>query len=595
MKNGVIFRICRIFIAALLTAFCLATISSTTLAQPANDTYDGRTVLTSTTLPFSTVVDTTEATSDSNDEEVNSQCGAPATDASVWYELAATSDGQVTVDLRQSNYSAGVIIATGSPGNFVTIACGPGTVDFQAVAGGMYAILVFDDQLDSAGNGGELRISISAVAGPTELLARLRALPGVASASLAPSIIPGTFAFRIWFEQPVDHNHPDGPRFLQRATLLHRSESAVTVLGLNGYYLPPLRQSELTYLLEANQLEVEHRFFTPSTPSGQDWQYLTIAQSAADHHRIVESFKNLYPGKWVSTGRSKGGMAAVYHRFFYPSDVDATVPYVAPSSHGTRDVRYVQFVDRLGTAECRERLQTFQRTALARRAEILALLPTDVFSILGADRALEFAIVETPFAFWQYSRFNSCEAIPEPNATTTELLDFLNYVPGLSFSYTDAGLNAYAAYYYQAATELGGPRFDERGLHGLLNYPRDDIPENYPPVGVEKEFDRALMERIELWIQTSGQRILFIYGLNDPWSASAFDVHSQNDSYRLFVMGEAGDHLAGIFDLSDESFFFVADTLNRWLLEAPVSREIQRAKKSGKKFDPPTRAELFMR
>jgi hypothetical protein len=424
----------------------------------------------------------------------------------------------------------------------------------------------------------------------TELLMRIRALPGVASASFAASTVPGTFAFSILFEQPVDHNHPYGPTFLQRVTLLHRSESALTVLGLNGYYLPPLRQSELTYLLDANQLEVEHRFFPPSTPIGSPWQYLTIAQSAADHHRIVESFKNLYSGKWVSTGRSKGGMAAVYHRFFYPSDVDATVPYVTPSSHGPRDVRYVQFVDRLGTPECRERLLVFQRTALTRRAEILALLPADMFSILGADRALEFAIVETPFVFWASSRFNSCEAIPGPTATTTELLNFL----GL-FSFTDAELNAFAAYYYQAATELGGPRYDERGLRRFLNYPRDDVPENYPPLGVEKEFDRALMQRIERWVRTSGQRMLFIYGATDPWSATALDVHRQNDSYRLFVTGAAGDHSAGIFDLSEEKFNFATDKLNSWLLEGVANIELQRTKKIDRKFDRPSRRELFMR
>jgi hypothetical protein len=427
----------------------------------------------------------------------------------------------------------------------------------------------------------------------TELLNRIRALPGVASATFAPSTIPGTFAFSILFEQPVDHNYPYGPTFLQRVTLLHRSESAVTVLGLNGYYLPSLRQLELTYLLDANQLEVEHRFFPPSTPSPPPWQYLTIAQSAADHHRIVESFKNLYSGKWLSTGRSKGGMAAVYHRFFYPADVDATVPYVTPSSHGPRDVRYVNLVDRLGTVECRERLLAFQRTALTRRAEILALVPADAFSILGADRALEFAIVETPFVFWAFSQFNSCEAIPGPDATATELLAFV----GDLHSFTDVELNAYAAYYYQAATELGGPRYDERGLRRFLNYPRDDVPENYPPLGVEKEFDRALMQRIEQWVKTSGQRMLFIYGATDPWSAGAFDTKARNDSYRLFVTGPAGDHQAGIFDLSEPDFGFVAGKLTQWLNTAPPNVVAKRARNRSarKDFAQPTKSELFMR
>jgi hypothetical protein len=367
-------------------------------------------------------------------------------------------------------------------------------------------------------------------------------------------------------------------------------------LGLNGYYLPVPAQSELTYFLESNQIEVEHRFFPPSSPAPPSWQYLTIAQSAADHHRIVESFKNLYSGKWVSTGRSKGGMAAVYHRSFYPSDVDITVPYVAPSSHGTRDPRYVQFVNRLGDASCREKLLAFQQTALARRAELLPLLPPYGFDILGADRALEFAIVETPFVFWQYSRVNSCDAIPQPNATAAELFNFLDYVAGLYF-YSDDGLNPYAAYYYQAATELGGPRYDERNLRGFLNYPREDIPENYPPLDVEKDFNRALMKHVERWVKSYGERMIFVYGATDPWSATAFDPKARNDSYRLFVTGNAGDHLAGIFDLSDSDFSFVTSKLTQWLNTTMADTAAKRARNrsSRKEFAQPTKAELFMR
>ena len=33
-------------------------------------------------------------------------------------------------------------------------------------------------------------------------------------------------------------------------------------------------------------------------------------------------------------------MTAIYHRRFYPDDVDGTVPYVAPISFGAPDLRY---------------------------------------------------------------------------------------------------------------------------------------------------------------------------------------------------------------------------------------------------------------
>ena len=45
---------------------------------------------------------------------------------------------------------------------------------------------------------------------------------------------------------------------------------------------------ELTQLLEANQLVVEHRFFGNSRPYPLDWSLLDIRQAAADHHRIVQ-------------------------------------------------------------------------------------------------------------------------------------------------------------------------------------------------------------------------------------------------------------------------------------------------------------------
>jgi hypothetical protein len=134
-------------------------------AAPANDTYPG-TIIGS---PFSETLDTTEATSDADDADINATCGAPATDASVWYQFTATSDMAIVVDVSQSDYSAGVIVATGVPGNFEVIACGPGLVGFGATAGVTYTILAFDDQDDGGGNGGTLVISVGEAPPPPEI------------------------------------------------------------------------------------------------------------------------------------------------------------------------------------------------------------------------------------------------------------------------------------------------------------------------------------------------------------------------------------------------------------------------------------------
>src|SRR5438128_582141 len=73
-------------------------------APPSNDTITGATAITS--LPFEETLDTTEATTDADDAALNANCGAPATDASVWYSLAVATDTGVAVDVSGSNYSA---------------------------------------------------------------------------------------------------------------------------------------------------------------------------------------------------------------------------------------------------------------------------------------------------------------------------------------------------------------------------------------------------------------------------------------------------------------------------------------------------------
>jgi hypothetical protein len=144
------------FVLAMTLSLSLA--APVLAAAPSNDTYAGRTVI--GTLPFSESLDTSEATTDAEDDELNALCGAPETDASVWYELTPTSDAVVLVDVSSSDYPAGVLVGSGSPGTFSIVACGPGGTVFEALAGETYAILILDDQSDGGGNGGTLTISV---------------------------------------------------------------------------------------------------------------------------------------------------------------------------------------------------------------------------------------------------------------------------------------------------------------------------------------------------------------------------------------------------------------------------------------------------
>ena len=140
--------------------FSLAFAPPVFAAAPTNDTFDGRTTIPS--LPYTATLDTTEATTDAADVELNEQCAAPATDASVWYAFTAPVDMAVLVDVSASSYTAGVLVATGEPGAFGPIeACGPGGVSFSAGSGTTYVVLVIADQGDGGGNGGVLELRVS--------------------------------------------------------------------------------------------------------------------------------------------------------------------------------------------------------------------------------------------------------------------------------------------------------------------------------------------------------------------------------------------------------------------------------------------------
>ena len=149
--------IMRLAVFALLLSIFAGFAPSALAAAPSNDTLAGAKLV---TLPFSETIDTSEATTDDDDRQLLKSCPAPATDASVWYTIVG--DGtKLDVEVTDSTYSAGVIVATLSHGKLETLTCADGVVSFDAQAGTQYYVLAFDDQFDGGGNGGSLTITIS--------------------------------------------------------------------------------------------------------------------------------------------------------------------------------------------------------------------------------------------------------------------------------------------------------------------------------------------------------------------------------------------------------------------------------------------------
>lgn len=408
----------------------------------------------------------------------------------------------------------------------------------------------------------------------------LRATPGVSGVTEVASTISGTRFFRFRLAQPVDHTVTGGATFPQLITLLYRSRTAPVVLATTGYSISQNPgQGEPTRILAANQITMEHRFFNTSTPSPADWSKLSIEQSAADEHTVVSALKPLFSGKWLNTGGSKGGMTALFHRRFYPNDVDATLAYVAPINLENGDTRYPPFIDARGTSASRLAIEAWQQAIFSKRAEVLALLQADAatsgdtFTLLGADRTLEFAVLESPFILWQYGDAALAAQVPAASASAQELYNYLDQVNnGVVNTWSDATLNYYQAYYQQCANQLGYPSNKESHLAGLLSYPGVDVPANYPPAGASKSYDGGVaMQAVQTWLSTSAQRVILVYGENDPWTAGALEVtagaHSRDVWKFVAPSGNHGSKLAALGTADSAQAYAL---LAQWL-GAPVT------------------------
>jgi hypothetical protein len=406
-----------------------------------------------------------------------------------------------------------------------------------------------------------------------DLLVRLNAIPGVTAVEETAPGEPDVRLFDIMIEQPVDHftQAPGSPVFQQNFTLVHRGFDRPMVLETTGYWnYTGYSDTELTAVLGANQIAMEHRFFYRSRPEPADWGYLTIEQSAADEHRVIEVMKTIYGASaWITTGASKGGMTASYHRRFYPDDVDGTVPYVAPLSFATGDTRYPPFLDDTPPAACRDALRALEIellsnarfNALLTRAQDQAENLDLSYTRIEIGPALESAITGIEWAFWQYTGVTYCGDIPPTTATNAEMWDFLEFVSAVSGN-EDAWVDAFEAYYYQASFQLGYPDSGGAFLSPYLRYDGDDyagiMPEGVPfPI-----YAPGAMADIDDWVQADGSRFLFIYGEYDPWTAGRYTLGAATDSVSLTA--PEATHSAGLGALTGPDRATAYEMLERW-------------------------------
>ncbi|MBN1252216.1 MAG: peptidase [Bacteroidales bacterium] len=374
--------------------------------------------------------------------------------------------------------------------------------------------------------------------------------------------------FKLEVEQPVNHNDTNSVTFKQTVYLSHLDLSRPTVLFINGYSIRASYISEIANLIGANQVYIEHRYFGNSSPKKINWKYLNIEQASADYHRIIEILKPIYKGKWLSSGISKGGQTTMYHRFYYPKDIDVSIPYVAPLNFSAQEKRLISFFDNVGSKECRDKIKNFQKILLQNKEKILpefeknATNKNYTFNILGLEKAFEYSVLEYEFAFWQW-QFCSCNNIPTKFENPEKLITHMENVDAISF-FSDESIKTYQPFFYQALTEIGFYSYNTSNFKGLLKYANNPDFNFTLPEGISVNFNDTLMHSVNKYLQKNANNFIYIYGENDPWSAPAVElIEEKTNSFKMIKKG--GSHRTRISSFENQEKNRIIDSLNKWL------------------------------
>ena len=372
-------------------------------------------------------------------------------------------------------------------------------------------------------------------------------------------------SFQLVLNEPLDHNNYSAGTFKHYVYLSHTDFKKPMVLITEGYNANPSTY-ELSKIFKGNQVQVEYRFYGKSRPDTIPWQYLKNDQAIEDYHQLVTKLKTLYSGKWISTGISKGGETVLIYKSKYPYDVDVAVPYVAPLINTQEDSRTEEHINTIGSDECRTKITKFQRLVLENKEEILKEISGYAeekkmsFTELTTEEALEYAVLEFPFSFWQWG--GKCEEIPNKNATAKELFNYVNSIVGISF-YNDKTYYNLLPSYYQHMTELGYYGFDTTPVKDLIKIVHEPTNLRFAPKNTDLTFNPDYIKEVRDYVENQGHKILYIYGEYDTWGACAPNPKSHVNILKMILKG--GSHKTRIKDFSDADKRLIYNKLQNWL------------------------------
>ncbi|WP_455674594.1 S28 family serine protease [Phocaeicola sp.] len=409
----------------------------------------------------------------------------------------------------------------------------------------------------------------------TELQQKLQSLPGISDVRpLESKVYPEKYV--LFIDQLLDPKHPEAGSFKQRVIVGHVGFDRPTVLVTEGYAagysLRPGYQEELAKLFNANLVFVEYRYFDASMPQPCNWDYLTVENSLYDLHNVTTTFKQLYRQKWISTGISKGGQTTMFYRAFFPDDVDISVPYVAPLNKSLEDGRHEPFIaNRVSTAANRKRVQDFQMEVLKRKEQLLPMFEKYcaskgyTFRIPLAE-VFDYNVLEYSFALWQWGTpVNSLPAL-----TADDEAIFKHFV-GICEPDYFSEQSPYPSFNVQAAKELGYYGYDIKPFKKYLTIKssKDYLHRVMLPADLQHlSFDKTLYKRTVKYLKKSDPKMIYIYGGDDPWTASGVTWLNLKgkENMKVYVL-PGGSHSTRIGSFDAKTQEEIKAQINAWLGE----------------------------
>lgn len=428
-----------------------------------------------------------------------------------------------------------------------------------------------------------LTFSIAFVLAATGLSAQIDStafMKKLCSISEVSNVVPAaTTTFKekyvMKMEQQVDWKTKAHGTFGERIIVGLKGEDKPTVLVTEGYFadygLRDGYEEELSQMFDANVVLCEYRYFAESTPQPTNWDYMTVDNSLADYHHVRQALGQIFKGKWISTGISKGGQTTMFYRATYPDDVDVSVSYVAPLNRAVEDGRHEKFLEKqVGTKAERKAIKAAMQEMMKRKESILPMFSNYCkekgYKFYISERDIyDYCVLEYPFALWQWG--TPIDVIPAASATDEVWFSHLMQIASPDyFAYP----NKYMPFDVQASRELGYYGYSLKAIKKWtsLKSTKGYLKQLLLPEELRGyDFDASLYDRTVKYLKENDPKHIFIYGEIDPWSASGVCTWldcSKKKNMRVYVQPR-GSHLSRIGNMPDNIRKEITDRLAEWL------------------------------